>query len=68
MSSSNNTSLVPILDRTNYRQWAVAMKAFIQSTGMWAYAMGKVDREYFLTRIRSAISSLWLGRLRYSPP
>jgi hypothetical protein len=36
MSSSNNASLVPILDGTNYRQWAVAMKAFIQSTGMWA--------------------------------
>ena len=47
MSSTNNASLVPILDRTNYRQWAVAMKALIQSTGMWAYPMGKVEREYF---------------------
>jgi hypothetical protein len=47
MSSSNNASLVPILDGTNYRQWAVAIKAFIQSTGMWAYVMGKVDRQYF---------------------
>ena len=47
MSSTNNTSLVPILDGTNYRQWAVAMKALIQSTGMWAYPMGKVSREYF---------------------
>jgi len=47
MSSTNNTSLVPILDRTNYRQWAVAMKALIQSTGMWAYPMGKVEREHF---------------------
>jgi hypothetical protein len=35
MSSNNNAaSLVPIFDRTNYRQWAVAMKALIQSTGM----------------------------------
>ena len=48
MSSNNNaTSLVPILDGTNSRQWAVAMKALIQSTGMWAYLMGKVEREYF---------------------
>jgi hypothetical protein len=47
MSSTNNTSLVPVLDRTNYRQWAVVMKALIQSTGMWAYPMGKVEREYF---------------------
>jgi len=47
MSSTNNASLVPVLDGTNYRQWAVAMKAFIQSTGMWAYPMGKVTREYF---------------------
>ena len=47
MSSTNNASLVPILDSTNYRQWAVAMKALIQSTGMWAYPMGKVKREHF---------------------
>ena len=48
MSSNNNTaSLVPTLDGTNYRQWAVAMKALIQSTGMWAYPEGKVSREYF---------------------
>jgi len=47
MSSSNNASLVPILDGTNYRIWAVAMKALIQSTSMWAYVMGKVSREYF---------------------
>jgi hypothetical protein len=47
MSSSNNASLVPVLDGTNYRQWAVVMKALIQSTGMWAYLMGKVEREHF---------------------
>jgi hypothetical protein len=48
MSSNNNTtSLVPILDRTNYSQWAAAMKALIQSTRMWAYVQGKVTREYF---------------------
>jgi hypothetical protein len=47
MSSSNNASLVPVLDGTNYRQWAVAMKALIQSTGMWAYPMGKIEREHF---------------------
>ena len=47
MSSSNNASLVPVLDGTNYRIWAVAMKALIQSTGMWAYVLGKVEREFF---------------------
>ena len=47
MSSSNNASLVPVLDGTNYRQWAVAMKALIQSTGMWAYPKGKIEREHF---------------------
>jgi hypothetical protein len=45
MSSNNATSLVPILDGTNYRQWAVAMKALIMSTSMWAYVTGAVDRE-----------------------
>ena len=34
MSSNNATSLIPILDGTNYRQWAVVMKAFIMSTGL----------------------------------
>ena len=49
MSSSNNnaTSLVPILDGTNYRTWAVAMKAYIMSTGMWAYAKGDVEYPNF---------------------
>jgi gag-polypeptide of LTR copia-type len=47
MSSNNTASLVPILDGTNYRQWAVAMKAFIMSTGLWAYVEGSVDREAF---------------------
>ena len=46
MSSNNNaTSLVPILDGTNYRQWAVAIKAFIMSTGLWAYTEGRIERE-----------------------
>ena len=47
MSSTNNTSLVPILDGTNYRMWAVAMKALIQSTRMWVYVQGKIERESF---------------------
>jgi hypothetical protein len=45
MSSNNTASLVPILDGTNYRQWAVVMKAFIMSTGMWAYVEGRIERE-----------------------
>ena len=45
MSSNNTASLVPILDGTNYRQWAVAMRAFIMSTGLWAYTEGHIERE-----------------------
>jgi hypothetical protein len=45
MSSNNAASLVPILDGTNYRQWAVAVKAFIMSTGLWAYTEGRIERE-----------------------
>ncbi len=48
MSSNNNTtSLVPILNGTNYVQWAVAMKAFLCSQGLWAYAKGDMHREEF---------------------
>ena len=45
MSSNNAASLVPILDGTNYRQWAVVMKAFIMFTGLWAYTEGHIERE-----------------------
>jgi hypothetical protein len=45
MSFNNAASLVPILDGTNYRQWAVVIKAFIMSTGMWAYVEGRIERE-----------------------
>jgi len=45
MSSNNNTTtLVPILDGTNYVQWAVVMKAFLMSMAHWAYPQGHVKR------------------------
>jgi hypothetical protein len=34
MSSNNAASLVPILDGANYHLWAVAMQAYIRSTGL----------------------------------
>ena len=33
--SSSLTSLVPVLDGTNYQQWASAMKLFLLSQGQW---------------------------------
>ena len=44
MSSNNNANLVPILDGTNYAQWAISMKAFILSQGLWAYVDGDITR------------------------
>ena len=36
MSASNSlTTLVPILDGTNYRRWAELMKAYLQQQGSW---------------------------------
>ena len=43
--SDQSAQLVPGLGGD--RQWAVAMKALIQSTGMWAYPMGNIEREHF---------------------
>ena len=43
MSSSNNTAIsthVPILDGTNYREWAAQMQAYLQSTGLWLIVNG----------------------------
>ena len=36
MSASNSlTTLVPVLDGTNYRRWAELMKAYLQQQGVW---------------------------------
>src|ERR1700733_6862596 len=36
--SSQLTSLVPVLDGTNYQQWASAMQSFLMSQGQWKCA------------------------------
>src|SRR5882757_8963339 len=33
--SSQLTTLVPVLDGTNYQQWAAAMQSFLMSQGQW---------------------------------
>jgi len=33
--SSQLTSLVPVLDGTNYQQWAAAMQSYLMSQGQW---------------------------------
>ena len=35
MPRSLTTSLVPVLDGTNYQQWASAIKSFLLSQGQW---------------------------------
>jgi hypothetical protein len=47
MSFNNAAFLVPILNGANYCLWAVAMQAYIRSTGLWHYVQGKVHRESF---------------------
>jgi transposase InsO family protein len=38
--SSQLTNFVPVLDGSNYGLWSKAMKAFLQSQGLWGYAEG----------------------------
>ena len=33
--SSNLTSFVPVLDSTNYQQWAAQMQSYLMSQGQW---------------------------------
>ena len=35
--SSNLTSFVPVLDGTNYQQWAAQMQLYLMSQGQWPY-------------------------------
>ena len=34
------TTLVPILDGTNYREWSKAMQAYLMSMDLWEFANG----------------------------
>ena len=34
--SSTLASFVPVLDRTNYQQWAAQMQSFLMAQGQWA--------------------------------
>src|SRR5277367_6149175 len=38
--SSQLTSLVPVLDGSNYGVWQTSMKAFLMSQGMWGHITG----------------------------
>jgi hypothetical protein len=33
--SSQLTTLVPVLDGTNYQQWASAMQSYLMAQGLW---------------------------------
>ena len=43
MSSNGATSLVPVLDRSNYGVWFSAMKAYLMSLGLWPVISGDVS-------------------------
>ena len=34
-ATSSISTHVPILDETNYREWAAQMRAYLQSVGLW---------------------------------
>ena len=40
--SSQLTSLIPVLDGSNYGLWAKAMKAYLMSIGLWGHANGDI--------------------------
>ena len=40
--SSQLTSLVPILDGSNYGLWSKAMKAYLMSIGLWGHASREI--------------------------
>ena len=66
MSSNNTTTLVSILNGTNYRQWAVAIKAFIMSTSIWAYVEERVERESLPNKKEELVklSDAWKEEIR----
>ena len=39
-ATSSISTYVPILDGTNYREWAVQMRTYLQSVGLWLIVSG----------------------------
>ena len=42
MSSKDLSSVVPILDGTNYRLWAIQMGNYLRAKGLWMYVRGHI--------------------------
>src|SRR5688572_23614262 len=45
--SSQLTSLIPMLDGSNYTEWSKKMRAYLQSQGVWRYTNGNIPRISF---------------------
>jgi hypothetical protein len=41
--SQQLTSLIPVLDGSNYRLWSQAIKAYLMSLGLWGYVTGNLE-------------------------
>src|ERR1700752_2765101 len=41
--SQQLTSLVPVLDGSNYGLWSQAVKAYLMSLGLWGYVTGNIE-------------------------
>ena len=44
-ASSSVSTYVPLLDGTNYREWAAQMRAYLRSVGLWLIVSGAINNE-----------------------
>jgi hypothetical protein len=42
-SNNNNTSMIPVLDRSNYGAWSKVMRAFLRAQGLWQFVNGMIE-------------------------
>jgi hypothetical protein len=55
--SNNISQFVPILDSSNYGIWSSAMRAFLMSLGLWAYATGTTTAPTEMDDVTGAVTN-----------
>ena len=57
-SNNNNTSMIPILDGSNYGAWSKVMCAFLRAQGLWQYVNSHIEHPNILNPKKSTEDEL----------
>ena len=61
-SNNNNTSMIPVLDGSNYGAWSKVMRAFLRAQGLWQFVNGMIEHPDVLDPKKSTEDELKLNK------